>query len=190
MLKVKDRPLTIDDVCQLQRQPEYKDERFELINGELITMAPVNWHHATLAVKIGRFLDEYCSETDAGTVGSEGGFYPADDHSTLLAPDVAFVSKDRLAPPFPQTFTGLMPDLAVEIASPSNTRAELRRKATIYLRNGSRLVWLVLPAQKAVEVCRLTAHGQITIEFVGSAGKLSGDDILPGFTLELRALFP
>ncbi len=189
-MEVIDRPLTIDDVCRLQQRLEYKDERFELINGELITMSPVNNLHGILAVDIAYFIKAYTLETEAGTVGTERGFYPAKDRSTLLAPDVSYIRKGRQQDPRAETFIGFMPDLAVEIASPSNTLAELREKAAIYLRNGSRLVWLVLPAQKAVEVCRLAQDGEITIEFIGRKGQLSGDDVLPGFTLELRALFP
>ena len=47
--------------------------------------------------------------------------------------------------PIPQTFAGFMPDLAVEIASPSNTVAELHGKALIYLGNGTQLVWILYP---------------------------------------------
>ena len=83
-----------------------------------------------------------------------------------------------------------MPDLAVEIASPSDSLAHLRRKARIYLDNGSSLVWILLPSHKGVDVCRSAAGSRLDIEFVGQDGVLSGEDVLPGFELALTKLFP
>ncbi len=83
-----------------------------------------------------------------------------------------------------------MPDLAVEIQSPSNTLAELRRKAAVYLEHGTEIVWLVLPARLGVEVWRAGADGEPESEFLGQDGSLSGERVLPGFRLELRRLFP
>ena len=87
-------------------------------------------------------------------------------------------------------FLSLMPDLAVEIKSPNDSLAQLRCKAAIYLNNGSSLVWLVLPAEKGVDVCRAAAGGRLDIEFVGQAGALSGEDVVPGFELPLSRIFP
>ena len=87
-------------------------------------------------------------------------------------------------------FVPRMPDLAVEIQSPSNTLAELRRKAAVYLANGTELVWLVLPARAAVEVWRMGPDGEAAREFVARDGSLTGEPVLPGFTLDLQKLFP
>ena len=83
-----------------------------------------------------------------------------------------------------------MPDIAVEVKSPSNTVAELRRKASIYLQHGTQLVWIVIPDRKGVEVCRLDDNGNMQTEFIGADGALSGEPVLPGFALELALLFP
>ena len=82
-----------------------------------------------------------------------------------------------------------MPDLAVEIKSPSNSMAELYRKSAIYLENGAQLVWLINPMKRIAEVCRLDDQDQLKIETVGIDGKLDGEDVLPGFELPLRQLF-
>ncbi|MYE26308.1 MAG: Uma2 family endonuclease, partial [Chloroflexi bacterium] len=95
----------------------------------------------------------------------------------------------RMPDPIPQKFAGFMPDLAVEIASPSNTVAELHSKALIYLRNGTHLVWILYPLRESAEVCRLDDEEQLTTESVDPDGALSGEDVLPGFELDLRRLF-
>ena len=124
-----------------------------------------------------------------GEAHTELGFYPPGDRSTLLAPDVAFVSQARLVGQPEDEFLALMPDLAIEIASPIDRLAQLRRKASIYLDNGGSLVWIVLPAERGVDVCRAADSG-LEIEFVNQDGSLSGEDLLPGFSLELSQLFP
>ena len=188
-MAIQKRLYTVDDVWELQRKPGNQDKHYELIDGELIEMSPANHLHSTLTLRLGYFLQAYILETDAGTAGVEGGFYPQDDRMTLLAPDLAFIGKARQPDPDTETYIGFMPDLAVEIMSPSNTLTELREKAAIYLSNGTRLVWIVIPAQKRVEVCRLDDEEQLKIESVGKDEKLRGEDVLPGFELELRQLF-
>ena len=187
---IQKRLYTVDDVWELQCQPGNGDRHYELVNGELTEMSPANTLHAWLAQRISRSIGNFAEPQGFGFVLVEGGFFPIGDRHTLLAPDVAFVSKARMPIPMPNTFLGFMPDLAVEIRSPRNTVSELREKAGTYLRHGTRLVWLVLPETEGVEVCRSGADGQVRVEFVGIEGVLSGEDVLPGFKLKLRLLFP
>ena len=181
---------TVDSVWQLSSAPEYVDKRLYLIDGELYVMSGPGGVHGRLAIMIGALIWFFVQEHDLGEVTGETGYYAADNRSTLLRPDVAFISKARAPVPFPEKFIPLMPDLAVEIASPSDSLAQLRRKAAIYLDNGSSLVWIVLPAENGVDVCRSADGARLDIEFVPADGLLSGEDVLPGFELELRRLFP
>ena len=124
-----------------------------------------------------------------GQVTTETGYHPPDPRATLLGPDVGFVHRERAPQPFPTRFVPVMPDLAVEVLSPSNTLPELRRKAENYLRHGTALVWLVNPDDKTVEVWRLDDE-KTKSETVCPDGALDGEPVLPGFRLELDALFP
>jgi len=181
---------TVDSVQHLLRTPEYNRRRFYLIDGVMFEMSPVQRIHSRLANRIGMFLGIFLEEHDLGEAHTELGVYPADDSSTLLAPDVAFVSHARLRHQPDDGFLSVMPDLAVEIASPGDSLAQLRRKAQIYLDSGSLLVWIVLPSEKGVDVCRSAEGLRLDIEFVGQDGVLSGEDVLPGFELALTKLFP
>ena len=146
--------------------------------------------HGQLTALLTFFLQNFVLKHRLGIVTVETGYHPPDTRLTLLAPDVAFLSEAKAPVPFPDKFVPTMPDLAVEIASPSNTLPEIRRKAAVYLEHGARLVWILLPAQKGVEVCRLVEESRLEIEFVPQTGKLSGEELLPGFELELSSLFP
>lgn len=63
--------------------------------------------------------------------------------------------------------------------------------ASYFLNGGSRLVWLVYPARREVEVCTLAAGGGLHIQTLSGEGAvLDGGDVIPGFSLPLRDLFP
>ena len=187
---IKEKLYTIDDVWELSHRPENADRDCYLIDGELYwTMAP-GGEHGHLAFEIAYHLRLFLEKRDLGKGTVETGYYPPGSRHTLLAPDVAFISKTRAPQPFPKKYVPLMPDLAVEVKSPTDSLQEVRRKAAVYLANGTSLVWIVLPAEKGVDVCRASADSGLNIRFVGRDGNLSGEEVLPGFTLELTALFP
>ena len=187
-MKVLERRYDIEDLWQIVRAAD-DDKRYELVEGEIIEMAPTGIWHGRLVTRLGRYLDSFVEAQDLGIVTSDTGYHQPSDRHNLLGPDVAFVEKERIKQPKSQEMAPLMPDLAVEIKSPSNTMAELRRKAGIYLQHGAQLVWIVMPDAQSVEVCRLDATGDMQSEVIGRHGALSGEDVLPGFRLELAKLF-
>ena len=189
-MATQEQLLDIDAVTELMRQPEFADKRFYLIDGVIYEMSPVKRLHSRIANRISMYLGIFVEERDLGEVHVEHGFHSPGDRSTMLAPDVAFISHARLSGQPEDGFISVMPDLAVEIGSPSDSLAQLRRKASIYLDNGSHVVWIVLPSQRGVDVCRSASGARLDIEFIGADGILLGEDALPGFELELSRLFP
>ncbi len=181
---------TVDDVWELSHRPENDNKHFYLIHGELYWDMPPGGEHGRLALDIGLYLRLFIDKHDLGIATVETGYHPPDGRHTVLGPDVAFISKARAPQPFPKKFVPLMPDLAVEIVSPTDSLKEARRKAAVYLRHGTTLVWIVLPDEECVEVCRASGGVEMDIEFVGREGSLAGEGILPGFELELKLLFP
>ena len=183
------RKYCLADVPWLLQLPEYADGRFELIEGEIVAMSPTGLSHGRQSGYITYFLVEYALRSGLGYVTTDTGYYAADDDETLLGPDVAFIHMDRLDDPDSHQFVPTMPDLAVEVKSPNDSYAFIRRKAELYLRRGTRLVWLVFPERRVVEVCSLDDAGELRIDPVNADGTLSGGDVLPGFTLELSRVF-
>ncbi len=183
------RRYTIADIHWLAQQPEYADCRYELIEGELSEMSPVGELHGAISSDLIFFLKDYVNRQGVGRVTNETGYYELGDDETLLAPDIAYRRIDTEANPPTSSYVRQMPDLAVEIKSPNDSYAHLRRKAELYLRRGTQIVWLVYPQRRGVEVCVLDATGAIVREFIDEQGSLSGGDALPGFVLELRRLF-
>ncbi|MCY4145090.1 MAG: Uma2 family endonuclease [Chloroflexi bacterium] len=183
------RRFTVADMWRLARLPEYADCRYELVEGELREMSPVGELHGYLASVINRLLGNYIDEMGAGRVTIETGYYELGDDETVLAPDIAFRRVDTKANPPTSSYVMQMPDLAAEIKSPGDSYAYMRRKAELYLRRGTRVVWLVYPERRGVDVCDRDETGAVVFAFIDETGSLSGGDALPGFILELRRLF-
>ena len=82
-----------------------------------------------------------------------------------------------------------MPDLVIELLEPWDELGEARRKAKVYLRTGTSLFWLVRPAERGIDVSCKDAAGNIHTKFFGEDDRLNGEDILPGFELEVKKIF-
>ena len=189
-MAIQQKLYTVDEVWELSHRPENRNKYFYLIDGELFWTMPPGGVHGDLAAEITYRLKSFAIGHDLGKFTVETGYHPPDDRYTVLAPDVAFISKARAPLPFPEKFVPTMPDLVVEIVSPTDSLKEIRRKAAVYLANGTAIVWIVLPAEQGVYVCRASEGAGLNIEFVGRDGSLSGEAVLPGFELEIKLLFP
>ncbi len=189
-MAIQARLYTIDDVWDFAHQPGNDSIHFELIDGDLLEMAPPGLEHGSLASLLTHYLLSFVMKHNLGIVTVETGYHPPETRITLLSPDVAFLSRARMPQSDPVKYVPVMPDLAVEIMSPRDSLRQLRSKASLYLRNGTELVWIVKPTEASVEVCRAGGGAELQIDSVGRDGKLLGEPVLPGFELELKRLFP
>ncbi len=185
----REREYTIDDVWRLERQPLNVAEKYYLIDGELRVKMSPNQTHGRIASEIARLLGNHVVEHGLGWVTIEVGYHPPGERDTVLLPDVAFESRARAAQTPLPTYAPYMPDLAVEVVSPSQTLAETRRKAAVYLRHGTVMVWLIDPERNTAESWAAAEDGEARSEIIEIGGELRGGAVLPGFTLSLKRLF-
>ena len=189
-MAIQQKLYTVDDLWAMESDPAYEHRKFYLIDGVLYEDEMPNRPHAKLQIRIGHFLYEYEERFGLGEATSECGFHPPEKRYTALLPDVAFQRFDQLPDPLPERYVPKMPDLAVEIQSPSDTMSKLKHKAQAYLENGTTIVWLVQPERQGVEVCRLGEDGAIHSAFKRQGDLLGGYDCMPGFELAVNKLFP
>ena len=180
---------TVDDVWELTHHPDNDNKHYDLIDGELLEMSPPGIPHGALAAEIAFYLRSYTGQHNIGVMTVEAGYHPPGNRHILLSPDVAFFGRSSSPMGLPEKFAPFMPDLAVEILSPSNTPKQIKRKIAIYLGNGTSLIWIVKPEERGVDVCKKGDNGVIECVFVGSDGTLSGEHLLPGFELRVDRLF-
>ncbi len=165
------------------------DVRRELVDGEVVEMPPAGGVHGSVTLEIGRRLADYVERHGGGRVlvGDVGFILELpDDPERVRAPDVAFVSQERLpAGRLPEGFLRGAPDLAVEVLSPSDNPIEMQKKIRDYLDASARLVWVVAPEARVATVYR--ADGSARLLRVDDW--LDGEDLLPGLRLKLGELF-
>ena len=188
-MELRQRLHDVDDLWELGLQDGFRDKDYELIDGAIIEMTKPGGRYGQLVIRLGRYLDIYVEENRLGYVTTETAYFPEDYRFTVLAPDLAFIAHGRAPDPFPDKWIPSMPDLAVGIRSPSNTMKELRDKAELYLRHGSTLVWIIIPASQKVEVWRMQESGNFTTETLEAADTLDGEDVLPDFKIGVSVLF-
>ena len=172
---------------QLFELPDDGD-RSELVQGEIVRMNPAGGTHGIVALRIGALLSEYVEAHRLGVCfAAETGFILQRDPDTVRAPDVAFVAAGRIPDTgIPSFYWPAAPDLAVEVLSPWDRPADVRRKVDEYFAAGARLVWIVDPAAQTVHVYR-SPHD---VQVLRDDDELNGDDVLPGFRCVVNRLFP
>ncbi len=174
--------VTADELLHLN----LPDKRTELVGGVLVVREPAGYRHGEVAARLAQVLMDHVDRENLGRVlAAETGFKLASDPDTVRAPDVAFISRDRLPDPSPTGYAELAPDLVVEVLSPDDRPGEVLAKVADWLNAGSRLVWVVDPAHRRARVYR--ADGSESL--IGDGGMLNGEDVLPGFASPLAAIF-
>jgi Uma2 family endonuclease len=160
-------------------------------DGELIVMSPTG---GTAGRKNRRLTQQIGNWTDRDSTGE------AFDSSTIFvlpngarrSPDVSWIKLERwnqLTRAQQDGFPPIVPDFVIELVSPSDLKnqryEDLQVKMQEYLDNGVRLGWLIDPSAKTVEIYRV---GQ-QVEILNNPQTLSGEDVLPGFILDLSEIF-
>ncbi|MCY3920163.1 MAG: Uma2 family endonuclease [Chloroflexi bacterium] len=175
--------LTADDLLRLYSQ----GVRGELIRGVLCETMSTGHEHGKIVTDLVIELGAFIKPRRLGTlVASDSGVRLERDPDTVREPDIAFTSAEKI--PLDARIPGyaeVVPDLVVEVHSPSDSRREVHDKARMWLSHGVRLVWVVYPETRTVDV----HHGDAAISTLTADGSLNGLDVLPGFSCAVRTVF-
>ena len=181
-MTTKTRKIT---VAEFWAMPEDPGHRYELVDGELVDMdgAP---RHGRMTGHIYTLIFNHVSSRNLPLdVGVSTGFQI--DPYTLRVPDVQVTGWERMAA-YDEDAGGwprFAPDVAIEVVSPSNTRAEMERKTTEYFANGAQAVWIADPTPRTVSIRRPDQTEQVFTH----DDMLYGDPEIPGFTCPVADVF-
>jgi Uma2 family endonuclease len=157
----------------------------ELVDGVLVEKT-MGQRESRLAFWLGSKLGNYLDKHDLGIAfGADGPSLL--DVDQVRFPDLAFISYDRIPEDAdPDTpMPDWVPNLAIEVISPGNTRGEMTRKLRDYFEAGVELVWYIDPAKRTVRVYTAVDHYKTLRE----DATLDGGHVLPGFEVSIRELF-
>ncbi len=180
-MAIQDRLYTAQDLADMPDDGKI----YELHNGVLIEVAGSKIRQSRLAMWLGHLLLSFIQQHKLGGIvtGADGSVV-LNEYNTRI-PDVSYISPDRAKLQDDDGYIQGAPDLAIEVVSPSNSAPEMQQRAGEYLAAGARLVWIVNPILRTVDIYQ--PHGMRTV--LSGEDILDGSDVLPGLTLPLREVF-
>ncbi len=175
--------LTADDLLRLSSE----GVRGELIRGVLHETVSAGLRHGEIVMTLGVLLGIFIKPLRLGRLAaSDAGIRLERNPDTVREPDIAFISAEKL-PLYLDVpgFSEVVPDLVVEIFSPSDSLAAINDKALMWLRFGVQLVWVIFPESRTLEVHSSSAPPVL----LGEQDQLDGGSVLPGFTCQVSQIF-
>jgi Uma2 family endonuclease len=162
-------------------------KRYELVRGALVCMVATGGQRGIFASRLDHRLRSFVAAHDLGEVcTAETGFRLTENPDTVRAPDVSFITRERIASQgIPEGYWPFAPDLAVEVISPRDRFDEVLTKVQEYLRAGTRLVWVFHPRTKTVTVYKANSE----VQLLQGDEELSGEDVVPGFHCRVMEFF-
>jgi Uma2 family endonuclease len=180
-MAVQERLVTVDEFWE-----EYAGKPYELVHGRILEVSPTGFSHGATTSRIAALLRQFVDQHQLGEVlGVETGFW-LNEH-TMRGTDCAYITRDKVELlTEPDKYIPFAPDLAVEVVSPNATAHEIRDKVTLYRAAGTRIVWVIYPSLRKVDVYLPdgSAHE------IDDTGTLDGGDMLPGLQIAVADLFP
>ena len=175
--------LTADDLLKLY----VEGVRGELIRGVLCQTLPSSGEHGEIVVNLVTELRNFVKPRRLGRLAaSDSGLLLERSPDTVREPDIVFYSAEKI--PHGVRVTGYyeeVPDLVVEVVSPRNSVREVNDKARMWVSYGTRLVWVLHPNTRSVDVH--TLNGAVVT--LSNDDTLTGGDVLPGFECSLSDIF-
>jgi Uma2 family endonuclease len=161
---------------------KYEDDgmRHELLQGEHVVTRPATIRQSLIRHNVGDALRPYVREHQLGEVYISAGFKLPGD--SFLKPDASFIRGAQIARTDPDGYLEGAPALAIEVASESNTAAQLDLKMELYFAHGGEEVWIVYPQTRHVRAHFPDGHGEMLATELRSA-------LFPGWTAPLSAIF-
>ena len=154
---------------------------------QIIIMAPTGGETGSQHIEISSAINNWNKQSKLGkTFDSSTGFTLPD--GSMRSPDVSWVTTEkwnRLSAEDKKRFLPFAPDFLVEVLSPTDHLQPAQEKMQKWIQNGARLAWLIHPKQ---QLCFLYRADGTVDKVEGFDQKLSGEDVLPGFSFDLSIL--
>jgi Uma2 family endonuclease len=150
----------------------------------LIIMSPAFGETGRRNIKLSARVSNWNEQTQLGEAFDSSTGYVLPDGSKP-SPDVSWIEKSRLVGVSLNQFIPIAPDFVIELRSSTDRLPPLQQKMQTYQTNGVRLGWLINPQERTVEIYRTGKEP----ELIASPITISGEEVLPGFSLDLTTIW-
>jgi Uma2 family endonuclease len=177
--------MTAEEFYAWTTRPENREKHVELVRGEVKSTPPPGERHGGMCAWIIYLLTSYALRHGGNVIGNDAGLIVEESPDTVRGPDVMLFSETRSLEQLNPGFSRNIPQLIVEILSPSDRAGQISLRIGQYLARGVPLVWLVDPEDRTVTVYRPKELPRVLDE----QDELSGNGVLPDFSLKVADLF-
>ena len=182
-------PMTAEEFLEWGRRPENAEGLHELEDGRIIEMPPPMHLHGTVCALVAYFLSGYFLNRGGYILTNDTGLIVERRPDTVRGPDVmAFLTRPVFGDIRAAYLEGIpdgIPDLIVEVLSPTDRPGKTDRRVQQYLKHGVPLVWVIDPEDRNILVCTQSDSSKTLDE----TDDLTGDGILPDFSCKVAAFF-
>ena len=175
-------PITAEQLLKM----DAKGKRGELIRGVFCETVPTGMLHGETVISLATLLGNVVTPNKLGTLVIQAGTILSRTPDTVLGGDISYFSKDTL--PLDADVPGyaeVLPELVAEVVSFNDSFREVAGKAILWINAGVRLVWVLWPETKMIEIHR-PAQPVTTLR---ETDTLTGEDILPQFKVPIKDIF-
>ncbi|MCZ2340185.1 MAG: Uma2 family endonuclease [Bacteroidales bacterium] len=186
MAEICTAKLTAEEFFEWRSRPENQNQRWELENGEVVEMPSPGEMHGVLCFLIARILGNYLFTQGNGYLcTNDTGLLVSRQPDTVRGPDVMLFLSGKPLSAMNRGYSEGIPELVVEIVSPSDRMGRLHTRIKQYHQRGVKLVWVVFPEERTVNVYRPDEFPKDLEE----ADELTGNGVLPDFRCRVADLF-
>ncbi len=180
---IKDKLMTADEFMEWASLPENEDKHLELEDGKVVEVPGPFDVHGVLCAWITYLLTAYIEKTGKGMIlSNDTGLLVKKKPDTLRGPDVMVFRENRS---LSKHYVKEVPDLVVEVLSPSDRPGKTRKRMEQYVKRGIPLIWQVEPDDRLITVYR----GNELTKTLDESDTLTGNGVLPGFKCTVTEIF-
>ncbi len=162
------------------------EDRFELIDGELILVGSPNTAHQTAVLNLATRMNSFVKEKNLGRA-FVAPFDVVFSDTDVVQPDLVFVSKEREGIITSANIQGT-PDMLVEILSPSSRSRDWSEKRELYAQYGVQEYWIIDPIERKIWIMRLR-KGALEVAGEYGAGDTAASSVVAGFGVRVDEIF-
>lgn len=186
MATVEAGGITAEEFCEWAGSSENQDKLFELESGEVVEMPSPSELHGVICFLIARILGNYLFQRGKGYLCSnDSGLLVARGPDTVRGPDLMLFDEGRPLDGLSRKFTERIPQLVVEVLSPSDQMTKVNRRISQFFKRGVPLVWLVDAEVRSVTIYRPDKYPVVADE----AEELTGEEVLPDLRVRVADCF-
>lgn len=186
MATVSTPKMTAEEFFDWANRPEHEDRRYELDDGEVVEMSRPGELHGVVCWLVSHLLGGYLFRRGAGYLcTNDTGLVVRRNPDTVRGPDVMLFLTSESLSDMSRKYSDRTPDLVVEVFSPTDRFSKLNRRVEQYHRRGIKLVWVVFPEDRTVNVYRPDEFPKVLEE----DEDLTGNGVLPDFRCRVADLF-